>query len=435
MTSVILRTPDAYRSICFSLRRGTVMSKIKKLSLAGIAFLTAGMAMSATTAPVVSAPAPPTVSAPDSTLLSRTKALLDKPSTWNNIPAKVTLCLFSPDGTKGRAYQYALENMSQLPKYTAMAKEIGIDLTVTMTSPTSMRIELGSAKLKRKAATDVKINMYTDERIASEDFKAGQCDGVAISNLRARAYNPFVGSLDAVGAVLSYNQLTEAINILAKPEMAKLMVNQDIETVGIIPLGAAYVMVTDRKINTIAKAAGRKIAVLDFDKSQANMVQKIGAQPVSVDLSSIGGKFNNHQVDILAAPALVFQPLELYRGMTDEQGNASGAIIKFPLLQVTGVMMMHRGKFPDGVGQLLREFTAMQLAPAYQFILETESAIPVKYWMDVPEADKPGYMNMLRNARLEITKDGFYDKRMMQLLKKIRCRIDPANYECTMNDE
>ena len=134
-------------------------------------------------------------------------------------------------------------------------------------------------------------------------------------------------------------------------------------------------------------------------------------------------------------PALAFEPLELYRGMTDDKGNARGAIFKFPLLQVTGMMMMHRGKFPDGIGQLMREFIAMQLAPAYQFILETESAIPVKYWMDIPESDKPGYINMLRSARLAVTKDGFYDPRMMKLLKNVRCKLEPSNYECSLSDE
>ena len=99
------------------------------------------------------------------------------------------------------------------------------------------------------------------------------------------------------------------------------------------------------------------------------------------------------------------------------------------------MMMMHRGKFPDGIGQLMREFIAMQLAPAYQFILETESAIPVKYWMDIPESDKPGYINMLRSARLAVTKDGFYDPRMMKLLKNVRCKLEPSNYECSLSDE
>jgi hypothetical protein len=412
------------------------MHHIPRTVLAATALLSAGLTFAAPAAPPKAAPLP-VINTPDSgsSLLARTKALLDKPATWNRIPAKVTLCLFAPGGTNSRAYEYAMGSLTQLPKYTAMAKEVGIDLNVTFTSPTTLRIDIASAKLKRKASTDVKINLFTDERIASEEFKVKQCDGVAISNLRGRQYNPFVGSLDAVGAVLSYQQLTEAITLLSRPEMGSYMVSQDVEIVGIVPLGAAYVMVNDRRINTLAKAAGRKVAVLDFDKSQATMVQKIGAQPVSVDITNVGGKFNNGQVDILAMPALAFEPLELYRGMTDDKGNARGAIFKFPLLQVTGVMMMHRGKFPEGIGQLMREFIAMQLAPAYQFILETESAIPVKFWMDIPESDKPGYVNMLRNARLAVTKDGYYDPRMMKLLKKVRCKLEPTNYECSLDDE
>lgn len=368
-------------------------------------------------------------------ILSRVQALLDKPATWDKIPKNVTLCMFAPGGIQGKTFQYVRNNMAELTKYTAIAKDIGIDFNIAMSSPTTMRIDLASSKLKRKVSTDVKFNIYNDERVAAEDFKVGQCDGVAISNIRARQYNQFVGSLDAIGAVLSYKQLGEVLNILAKPEMNKYMVSQNYEIVGIIPMGAAYIMVNDRKINTLSKAAGKKIAVFDFDKSQAKMVQNIGAQPVSVDFSNVGGKFNNGQVDILAAPALAFEPLELYRGMTDAQGNARGAIIKFPLLQVTGVLMMYQNKFPDGLGPLIREFVAGQLAPAYQFVLETENEIPSKFWMDIPEADKPGYIAMMRTARIQMTKEGHYDKQMMRLLKNVRCKLEPTNYECSMDEE
>ena len=393
--------------------------------VAGIALLTTNIAIAAPSpAPIIGG-----------SIISRVQAFLDKPSTWDKIPKEVTLCIYAPGGVQGKGFQYALSNIAELPKYSALAKDIGIDFNVTMTSQTSMRVDLASLKLKRKATTDVKFNIYTDERVASEDFKVGQCDGIAMSNLRGRQYNHFVGSLDAIGAILSSRQLTEVINTLAKPEMGKYMVSQNYETVGIIPMGAAYIMVNDRKINTIAKAAGRKVAVLDFDKSQAKMVQKIGAQPVSVDLTTLGGKFNNGQVDIMAAPALAFEPLELYRGMTDTAGNAKGAIIKFPLLQVNGVLMIHRDRFPAGMGQLIREFSASQLPSAYQFVLETESEVPVKYWMDVPEADKPGYLAMMRSARIDITKDGFYDTQMMRLLKKVRCKLEPTQYECSLTDE
>ncbi|MFX4729001.1 putative solute-binding protein, partial [Acinetobacter baumannii] len=81
------------------------------------------------------------------------------------------------------------------------------------------------------------------------------------------------------------------------------------EVVGIAPLGAAYVMVRDRAINSVETAAGKKVAVLEWDRSQAKMVQQMGAQPVASDITNFASKFNNGQVDIIAAPAVAFKPL------------------------------------------------------------------------------------------------------------------------------
>jgi hypothetical protein len=303
-----------------------------------------------------------------SEVFAHAKKLMDNPKTWDKIPSKVTLCVFSPEGAHGNGFEFAMNTMKQLPKYTQIARNMGIDLKISLTSPLDMHIDMASSLLKRHASTDVKFRIYTNEKIASDDFKVNQCDGVAMSNLRAKEFNKFVGSLDAIGAIPSYKELTASIQLLSKPAAAKYMVNDDYETVAMIPLGAAYIMVNDRKINSLAKAAGKKIAVLDYDKSQAKMVQQIGAQPVSVDLTTVSGKFNNGQVDIMAGPALIFKPFELYKGMTAPDGSVKGAIIRFPVIQVTGVMMMHRGKFPDGVGQLIREFAGTQTPMAYQFI-------------------------------------------------------------------
>lgn len=42
-------------------------------------------------------------------------------------------------------------------------------------------------------------------------------------------------------------------------------------------------------------------------------MQAMGAQPVASDISNFFGKFNNGQVDIIACPAVAYQPLELIR--------------------------------------------------------------------------------------------------------------------------
>lgn len=368
-------------------------------------------------------------------VIGRIQKLMDNPATWQKIPKQVTLCVYSPDGPKGESFKQAMSYLTEVPKYTRMAKDIGIDLNVTMLNPNTLRIDLGYPKLKKSASTETKIRVYSDERVLAEDFKMKKCDGAGMSNIRARQFNAFTGSMDAIGGILTYQQLSEAISLLARPEFASRMSNKDYEVVGIIPLGAAYIMVNDRKINTLAKAAGKKVAVFDFDKSQAKLVQRVGAQPVAVDFTSVGGKFNNGEVQVMAGPALIFKPMELAKGMTGSDGQVQGAIIRFPLMQVTGVLMMHRGKFPDGLGQIVREVSSLNLAPAYDFVYRTENDIPVKYWMDVPSTDKPGYLKMMREARIAMTQEGYYDKTMMQFLKRVRCKFEPANYECSMKDE
>ncbi len=366
---------------------------------------------------------------------NKIKTLMNDPKVWQQIPKTVTLCVYSPDGANSEAFEQATSYISELPRITQIAKEFGVDMKITRPTKLSMRIDLNYPKLKKTASTDINLRVYTDERVLTEDFRSKRCDGAGISNIRARQFNPFVGSIDAIGAVQNYKQLTTVIQLLARPEYDAKMVNRDYEVVGIVPLGAAYIMVNDRRIDTLSKAAGKKVAVMNFDGTQKKLVQNVGAQPVSVDLLTVGGKFNNKEVDIMAGPALLFKPLELKKGMTDKNGNVVGGIIRFPLIQVTGTLIMHRNKFPAGMGPIAREMISKQLSPAFQFVDKLEREVPDKYWFDIREADKPGYIKIMREARIQMTKEGFYDPTMMKILKKVRCGQTPSSFECALNDE
>jgi len=204
-----------------------------------------------------------------------------------------TVCVFDVLGAQGDTY-------AMMKDYAVSAKQWGANVT---------------------------LKSYSDERLASEDFKAGQCDGVFLTGMRARAFNSFTGSLDSIGGIPSYSSLKMAMSLMANPKLADEMLSNGYEVVGVAPLGAAYIMVRDNSINSLAKAAGKKFGVLDYDKAQSIMVQKVGAQPVSVDLTSIGGKFNNGQVDIIGMPAIGFKPFELYKGI-----GTKGAIFRFPVV-------------------------------------------------------------------------------------------------------
>lgn len=276
----------------------------------------------------------------------------------------------------------------------------------------------------------IELEAYTDERLAAEDFKTGKCDAMAVTALRARAFNPFVGSIDAVGGVPSYKHLKNIINFLAQPKAAALNVNGNYEVVGIIPVGAAYVHVNDKQINSIEKAAGKRVAVLDYDKSQARMVQQLGAQPVASEVINFGTKFNNGQVDVVVAPAVAYKPLELYKGL-----GSKGGIYRFPLVQLTADIVIRKDKFPKDFGQKSREYVAKNFDVAVQQVITAEKGVPANHWLNIPPADEAKYFLMMKEARIQLTKEGFYDPKMMKLLKKVRCSMDAKRAECSENTE
>lgn len=281
-----------------------------------------------------------------------------------------------------------------------------------------------------KIGATLELKAYINERSAAEDFKAGQCDGVLLMNMSSRQFNQFTASLDSIGAIPSYEVMEKAISTLANPALALKMVEGKFEVAGVIPAGAIYLFVKSRSINQLDRLAGKKIAIFDHDKSQAKIVQKMGAQPVLSGISSSAAKFNNHAVDIVVAPAMAYKPLELYRGL----GN-DGAIVRFPIAQLTFQLLINKDKFPTGYGQASREYWHAQYDRSMRLISQAETAIPSAAWLDLPAASKESYVVLLRDARISLTKEGLYDPLMMTLLKKVRCSIESGNAECSQSLE
>ena len=114
------------------------------------------------------------------------------------LPEK-TFCIFDPVGANGPIF-------TRMQDFRTAALEWGIE-----------------AELKA----------YTNEAVALADFQSGVCDGSLITGTRIRPFNVFTGSLEAVGGLTSYQQLRELINMLARPQAAKYMVDGRYEVSGI----------------------------------------------------------------------------------------------------------------------------------------------------------------------------------------------------------
>ncbi len=285
------------------------------------------------------------------------------------------------------------------------------------------------------------LKSYTDERVATQDFQAGQCDAVFATGLRTRPFNPISGAMDAFGVSTvgrngkidieaGYDVVRKAVQTFSLPATARLMVNGQYEVGGIIPFGTAYPFVRDRNIDTVEDLAGKKIATFDYDKTQAILAQKIGAQPVSADITNFAAKFNNGAVDLIAAPAAAYRPLELYRGL-----GTNGTIHRFPFVVLTYQLILNKNSFPEGFGIKSRQYWLTQNERAVALIRKAERDIPKASWSEVSQKILSDYTVLLRESRIAAAEQGIYDKQGLKILKRIRCSINAADAECTSNSE
>lgn len=282
--------------------------------------------------------------------------------------------------------------------------------------------------------TDVQLIAYQNEELADKDFKNGKCDAAYITTMRARQYNKFAGSIDALGGVPTNAIALKAITfVLDKRNVKRLKTkidNEEIEIGGIGQIGPAYIFVNDRAINTIEKGKGKKFAVLAYDKAQIAMVERVGAIPVPSDISNFIKKFNTGEVPMVGAPAYAFKPLEMEKGL-----GSKGALINFPVLNVTADLVFRSQKFPATFGNDSRIWFIKQLPRQFSMVKRLEEGIPAKYRLNLSKVDTEKYQKLLRDGRMELTRQGIYDPTMMSVLKRARCTVDRTNFECSLAGE
>lgn len=112
---------------------------------------------------------------------------------------------------------------------------------------------------------------------------------------------------------------------------------------------------------------------------------------------------------------VAYKPFELYKGLGDK-----GGIVKFPLTQISANFIIR---------------VAGQLDGTLNIIAKYEKEISEKYWMNIPPEEQLNYMKMMCEARISLIKADIYDPKMMNFLKKVRCKQNPNSFEYTLNDE
>ena len=279
--------------------------------------------------------------------------------------------------------------------------------------------------------TDVNIKTYTDEATAVNDYRAKSCDGVLATGVRLQKFNNFPTSLEAIGGLPNYDLLKQLITEVTKSKSASAkLVSEEHETAGIIPIGAVYLFVRDRKIDTVSALSGKRIATFDYDQPSITMVKRVGAIMVPSDLATLGPKFNNGDVDACYVSAPVYGPFELSKGL-----GKKGGIVRLPLAQATLQLVIRKEKFAAEYGSKARAFFLEQYPEALRIVQNAEKNIPPKYWIDLPEDSLPGFDELFQDSRISLRDSGAYNGKMLNVMFKLRCKQDNSRTECAEGKE
>lgn len=319
-------------------------------------------------------------------------------ATAADTPVERSICVFDPVGANGAVIE-------QFQDYVVMAREAGVKFD---------------------------LRPYTDEGVAANDFKSGRCDAVGLTGIRAKQFVPFAGSLDMVGALQTYEQMHTAIQVMASDKAAPLMRDGKYEVAGVVPGGKVYLFSREKKfLDSLEAAAGKKVAVIGYDKQASVVANVAGASPVPASIASFGPLFNNHSVDMAYAPAIAYNALELYKGLGE-----SGGVADFVLGMLSAQMVIHSDRFPDGFAAQSRRWAADK---AWDRILprirQADDEIPDHYWVHISGERETKYRSMLLEIRQRLWQQQWYDHRMQRLLKKVRCADDGGLAECSRDTE
>lgn len=272
----------------------------------------------------------------------------------------------------------------------------------------------------------VELIPFTNEGIAAEELRAGRCSIALMTGIRARNFNQYSGTLDSIGGIPDNEHLRMVLQVLAHPSSAENLTQGAYSIMGVAPAGAAYVFVNDRSINTLAQAAGKRVAVLEYDPTQAEMVSQIGATPVASDLTNFSNRFNNGVVDVIAAPLAAYGALELYRGLTPD-----GGIVDYPLAQITLQLVARTDQVPEEIAAQSRQYFYDNFDQILEALNREAEQVDQKWFIDIPADDKREYEIMMQEARVQLRNDGHYHPEMLTLQRRVRCRFDNTRSECS----
>lgn len=269
------------------------------------------------------------------------------------------------------------------------------------------------------------VEAYTKEQDVVDKLISGHCDTSIMSGAQAGQFNEFTGSIEALGGVPSRRHMKYLLQVLASTHAHKKMVQGDYHIVGVIPIGFNYIFTHNGKKPTLKRTFKGKAAVVGGDVSQKALYEAFDMKLVEgVNTAAAAGAYNLSDADVLMAPLVGYNMFNLGAGLKH------GSIVDYPISQMTLQVVSRLDTIPLEVGQFLREDLFVKLNMLYREVEKNSREVPKEKMMKLSPREERLLDTKIAGIREKVTREGGYDKGMMKLQKKIRCKIDKQLKEC-----
>lgn len=269
------------------------------------------------------------------------------------------------------------------------------------------------------------VEAYTDEQEVVDRLKSGHCDSAIMSGAQARQFNDFTGSIESLGGLPTKKHMKYLLQVLASTHAHKKMQQGNYQIVGVIPIGFNYLFTHDGKKPQIKRTFKGKAAVVKEDASQKALFDSFGMKIIEgKNTAAVAGAYNLSDADVVMSPLVGYNMFNLGIGLKH------GSIVDYPLSQMTLQVVSRLDTIPAEVGQFLREDLFIKLNGMYREVEKNTREVPREKMIKFSPREEKVLDQKITKIREQMTQAGSYNKGMMKLQKKIRCKIDKQREEC-----
>ena len=160
----------------------------------------------------------------------------------------------------------------------------------------------------------LEVEAYINEQDVVDKLKSGHCDTSIMSGAKAKEFNDFTGSIEALGGVPSRQHMKYLLQVLSSTHAHKKMAQGNFQIVGIIPIGANYIFTHDGKKPTLNRSFNGKnrAAIVEGDASQQAFFGAFDMQLIpGQSTAAAAGAYNLAEADMFMAPLVGYNMFNL----------------------------------------------------------------------------------------------------------------------------